>query len=339
MERIYLVTGAYGHLGNVIIRNLLADKQKVRALVLPNDINDMFALMPVSIYRGDVTKKETLIPFFEHTENEELIVIHCAGIISIYAQYSKLTHDVNVGGTKNMVDLAIEYGVKRFVYVSSVHALKEKPKGEIISEQDYFDPSDVEGDYAKTKSEASQYVLNAQGKLDVVIVHPSGIIGPYDFYEGNTTKLFESFIQGTLRVIVKGGYDFVDVRDVASGILAASEKGRRGECYILSNRYITIKDMFDALSIVGNVKRIRIVLPVWIPRMVAPIFEKHYQKKKQVPLYTGYSLSTIKSNSFYSHQKATNELGYQPRSILETMSSIYQWIYAKKVTKLTIKPA
>jgi len=337
MTKIYVVTGAYGHLGNVVVRDLLAAKQKVRALVLPNDHNDMFVNMPVELYRGDITNKDTIRGLFEHTSDEELYVIHCAGIISIYGKYSPVMYNVNVNGTKNMVDLSIEYGVKRFLYVSSVHALKELKHGNSISEQTHFDPTQVKGAYAKTKAEATQYVLDHADKLDLVVVHPSGIIGAYDFYNSNTNQLFESYLNGGMRIIIKGGYDFVDVRDVSSGILAAMDKGRSGECYILSSKYSTVKEMFDILAKMGNVKKIKVVLPLWIPKLIAPIMERHYKRTKQVPLFTSYSLYTVKSNSAYSHEKATREIGYQPRDLMETMQSIFEWIDNKRVNKLTIK--
>lgn len=127
-----------------------------------------------------------------------------------------------------------------------------------------FDPGEVEGLYAKTKAEASQLVLDAAAqRLDAVIVHPSGILGPGDFGQGHLTQMIADYLNGRLVACVKGGYDFVDVRDVADGVIAAAEKGRAGECYILSNRHYEVWELLDMASAQTGKKRIRVVLPMW----------------------------------------------------------------------------
>ena len=136
------------------------------------------------------------------------------------------------------------------IHVSSVHAIPEKPKNCVITEDCEFSPGLVDGDYAKSKAAATEMVFRAarQG-LNVSIVFPSGIIGPGDVIGGSFTSMAKSFLTGKLPFAVRGGYDFVDVRDVAKGILACAESGEQGKGYILSGHYITIRRM---LQIVGK---------------------------------------------------------------------------------------
>ena len=284
MDELYLVTGAAGHLGNALVKQLLALKKKIRILVLPDEMN--IPQGNLEIYYGDVRNKESLKLFFAPKENSKIIVIHCAGIVSIASKYVQLVHDVNVGGTKNIVDLCRENHVEKLIYISSVHAIPEKPKGEIINEVKGFWPSQVVGLYAKTKSEATAYVLDAtKTGLTAMVVHPSGIFGPYDYGRGHMTALVRDYYKGTLTAAINGGYDFVDVRDVASGILKCVEKGEPGECYILSNRYLKVKEILDALHVITGKKKIKTYLPLWFVKFTAPLAELYYKLFVSIIMY------------------------------------------------------
>lgn len=328
MKKVFIVTGANGFLGNNIIRELQKDnKNEIRALVLPGDKLKSLDGLKCKIYMGDVTKKETLNNIFDIEENIELYVIHCAAIVYIKTKYNQKVYDVNVNGTKNIIDKVLEKNAK-LVYVSSVHAIPEKPHKETITEIKEFDPKKVEGEYAKTKAETAKYVLNMVEKrgLNACIVHPSGIIGPNDFGSTHLTQLIIDFANKRLRACVKGGYDFVDVRDVANGVINACFKGKKGECYILSNRYVEIKELLDVISEVSNGKKITSILPLWFAKLTAPLSELYYSILKEPPLYTKYSLYTLNSNSNFSNEKAKKELGYRNRDLKETVKDTLDWL-------------
>lgn len=328
MKKIYIITGANGFLGNNIVRKLIENKEnEVRALVLPQDNVNSLEGLNCKIYRGDVTKKESLDLIFQTPKNAELYVIHCAAIVYIKSKYNPKVYEVNVNGTKNIIEKVLEKNAK-LVYVSSVHAIAEKPNNEIITETSKFDPNKVEGQYAKTKAEIANYVLEMVKKknLNACIVHPSGIIGPNDFGNSHLTQLIIDFANGRLKACVKGGYDFVDVRDVADGIINACDKGKCGECYILSNRYVEIKELLDMISEVRNTKLIKSILPMWLAKLTAPLSEIYYALLKQPPLYTKYSLYTLKSNSNFSNEKAKKELGYSNRELKETIEDTINWL-------------
>ena len=122
----------------------------------------------------------------------------------------------------------------------------------------------------------------------------------------------------------------MDVRDVARGVVLAAEKGKCGECYILSNRFIDLKELFDTLSEVSGKKKLRMYLPKWAVNAIVPFAELYYRLSHQPPLFTRYSLFTITQNAAYSHEKATRELGYSTRPLKETLSDIVQWLRQSK---------
>jgi len=327
MEKLYFVTGAAGHLGSVITQQLIKNGKNVRALVMPNENH-----IPekAEIYFGNVCDKSSIYPCFENLNGRELVVIHCAGIVSIASKFNQAVFNVNVTGTKNIVDLCREHGASKLVYISSVHAIPERPNGITITEISEFSPDNVVGLYAKTKAEATAYVLDAarQG-LNACVIHPSGITGPYDCGRGHITTLVIDYYKRRLTSGVNGGYDFVDVRDVANGIIAACDKGRKGECYILSNKYYEVREILAMLQEITGKSKIRNFLPLWFIKTMAPLAELYYKILKQPPLFTSYSIYTLNSNALFSHEKATAELGYTTRDMNETLSDTVKWLKEK----------
>lgn len=319
-----VVTGATGHIGNVLVKTLVKRGEKVRAFVMPSESLIPLAGLDVDHFYGDVRDIKALQEGFRDAE----VVYHLAGIISI-SKKSKNIYDVNVEGTKNVIKACLDCKVKRLVYMSSIHAFVEPPKGIPIIETKDFDPSKVIGEYAKSKAMATIEVLNATSKgLDVVIVHPTGVIGPYEYKLSNIGQMIYNFMKGKIHFYINGAYDFVDVRDVALGTILACEKGRSGENYILSGEQITVKRIFEILSEAFNIKCPSVEVPIWIARSVAPIWEFAHDlfKSKEQQTYTAYSIRTILSNSLTSHEKASKELGYSPRSIEISIKDTAKWI-------------
>ncbi len=324
MGEKYIVTGARGHLAQSIIAQLQAMGCSVWGLILPTEIGG--ESRNVRYLSGDVTDKASLKAFFDAVADKNTTVIHAAGCVSIASRVSPQLQRVNVDGTKNVIEACEEHRVRRLVYVSSVHALPELPVGQTIREVDHFDPENVVGAYAKTKAEASAAVLEAARRgLDAVIVHPSGIIGPGNSGSNHLIQLIQNYLQGTLPAGVRGGYDFVDVRDVAKGCILAAQQGRTGESYILSNRYYSIGELFEYIraQVGGARKR---CLPLWMAKTALPFIQLHARCTGKRPLFTRYSLYTLNSNSCFSHEKASSELGYRTRSMQETIADTVAWL-------------
>lgn len=332
MEKTYLVTGACGHLGGTLVRLLERTGAQVRGLRIPSEQARNRA--HVTYYPGDVRDRDSLRPLFRGLADREVVVFHTAAIVDISGEVTPQMHDVNVNGTKNILALCREYGVKRLVYVSSVHAIPEKDGYAVLREVDRFSPQQVTGGYAKTKAEATQAVLDAAAQgLDAVVVHPSGILGPFDGTGNHLVQLVKEYAGGKLPACVKGGYDFVDVRDVAAGCLAAAEKGRSGQCYILSNRHYEVQEVLAMAKTLCHGRRLP-VLPMWMAQAAEPLLGWVAKVKKQRPLYTKYSLYTLRSNDRFDHGKATAELGYRPRDLRQTVRDTLRWLAKKPVPEV-----
>lgn len=331
----YLVTGASGHLGNVLVRKLARKGKEVRCLFQEKTCPSYLSDLDIDfILQGDISQKESVETLFAGGEDYDLLVLHLASKVSIDSHIQEDLININVQGTKNLLELAKKYKVKRFLYCSSVHAIPEQPNHGLITEVKHFDPAPIVGAYAKTKAMASQLVMEAyHDGLDTVIIHPSGIFGPYDFLKtGLLNQLIYEYAKGKAQTIVEGGYNLVDVRDVAQGILDAVERGRAGEGYILSGQYITIGKLLAELSQLLGVKTNIRYANYHLAKLFVPLIEWWAKIRKRRPLYTSYSLYTLRSNANFSHQKASEELAYKPRPIRDTLADMLEFFGLKQTS-------
>ena len=325
----YLITGATGFLGRTVLAQLQDTKAEIRALVMEGDPLARELPQNVRAVPGDVCDEAALERFFANAD-EHTCVIHCAGIISVATHPGDRIYRVNVDGTRNILKFCRQCNVGKLVHVSSVHAIPEKPKGTEITETTVFSPELVKGDYAKSKAMATALVLQAAKEgLNASVVFPSGIIGPGDLGKGSITNMLLSFLAGKLPLAVKGGYDFVDVRDVAAGILACAERGLPGHGYILSGHYATIRDILDLVKKTVNLRRSVSYLPICFAKLVAPIYEKISLRRREPLYFTPYSIAVLDSNGAFSRNAAATALGYTPRPLSSTIRDTVVWLKEK----------
>lgn len=336
MKNIYIITGANGFLGNNIVRLLEKNNEnEIRALVLPNDKIDALKGLKCEKFLGDVTKIETLKDIFNIDESikekTNIYVIHCASIVYLDSKYNERVYQVNVEGTKNIIKKTKEINAK-LIYVSSVHAIEEKLNHEVMDENASFDPDKIVGLYAKTKAETTRYVFNEvkNNNLNACVVFPSGLLGVNDFTNTNMTVLIKKILNEKVPLLTEGGYDFVDVRDVAKGVINACTKGKKGEGYILSGEYVTIKKIADLVCEYGKAKPIKKVISINIVKNIACLFELYYRLRKTTPLFTRYSLYTLNANSNFTNAKAKKDLDYQTRNIKCTIKDLVNEIKSNK---------
>ena len=177
---------------------------------------------------------------------------------------------------------------------------------------------------------ATALVLQAAKEgLNASVVFPSGIIGPGDMGKGSITNMLLSFLAGKLPLAVKGGYDFVDVRDVAAGILACAERGLPGHGYILSGHYATIRDILELVKKTVNLRRSVSYLPICFAKLVAPIYEKISLRRREPLYFTPYSIAVLDSNGAFSRNAAATTLGYTPRPLSSTIRDTVVWLKEK----------
>ena len=324
-----LVTGAAGHIGNVLVRHLLEDGNKVRALILPGEDTRALDGLNIELIQGNVLDPASLQRAMQGVD----FVYHLAGIISIMPGRDELMRSVNIQGTKNILEAARQNRVKRVLYTSSIHALKRNCEG-VIDEHVPFDPHNPAGEYDRTKAEASVAVLEAvRNGLDAVIVCPTGVIGPYDYRRSEMGELLREWMQKKMHILIEGAYDFVDVRDVARGMILAVQKGRRGEVYILSGEQIKLNRMKQLVQKAMGFASATINIPLWLARLAAQISPLYYRLTRQTPKFTAYSLETVCSNSVISNAKAKRELGFQARPLFKTIADTIQWWRETKQTQ------
>jgi len=320
---MFVVTGSTGFVGNNLVRRLVsAGSGPVRALVRPTSRLTALSGLDVDIVRGNVLEPASLVEAFDGADT----VFHVAGLVSITGREGVLLHETNVGGTRNVLSACERAGVRRLVYCSSIHAFAVPPAGTCITEETPVDPARCVGAYDRTKAEATLLVREAAARgLDAVVVFPTGIIGPHDFIPSLVGELLTQCACGRLPAYVDGGYDFVDVRDLAAGMTAASTKGRPGEGYILSGNQVGVRQLILAIEELTGTPAPRLRLPLGLVRGVSPLIPAYYRITKQRPLFTKYSLDVVASGCTMSSAKAERELGYRRRPFAETITDTVAW--------------
>ena len=318
-----LVTGAAGHLAAALIRALLESGEGVRAFVLPGEDVASLDGLAVDLVRGNVLDRDSL----EAALRGVTVVYHLAGIISIMPGHGDVMRRVNVEGTANVASLARMAGVK-MVYVSSIHALARPPLGIPIDERVPFDPASQAGEYDRTKAAASLAVLaeTARG-LDAVIVCPTGIVGPWHYRGGPPMNgQLRTWSRPGVHFVVDGAFDWVDVRDVARGMMLAAARGRAGETYIIHGNRVSIADLFTLVRRASGNRTRSLRVPFGLALLAAFFAPLHSRLWRKQVSFTRYALETLASNSLVSGAKAERDLGYTPRPLADTIRDTVAWL-------------
>ncbi|MGL4561674.1 MAG: NAD-dependent epimerase/dehydratase family protein [Brevinema sp.] len=322
-----VVTGATGHIGNVLVRELLKKNIRVRVLVRPGSTEIPLEGLNVEKIYGDIRNKEELKKAFEGAS----VVYHLAAIISIFPGIDPELEAVNIQGTKNVGEVCVELNIPKLVYTSSVHAIADQPHGQPINEDIEICITKAIGKYGRTKAAATLALLDMfknQG-LNVVMVQPAGVIGPFDYMPSQLGLVYHFMING-LFAGMNGSYNFVDVRDVVNGILLAAEKGRLGERYILSGHLLSIGDKKKMIDKVLGRKHFYIAAPKFLCYVGAFFLSPFYKPFNLTPILTYESLEILFSNADLRYDKATKELGYTVRPYEETVRDLITWIKDNK---------
>jgi len=323
---MWLVTGATGHIGNVLVRKLLERGEQVRALILPGECRKPISGLNVEAFEGDILDLDAVFQSMRGVKG----IFHLAGVISIMPGANPFVHKVNVEGTKNILSTAAKNGIKKLVYTSSIHAIQRVKDG-VINERVPYDMNNPYGAYDRSKAEATLEVLNAaHSGLEAVVACPTGVIGPFDFRGSIMGTVIHDAAASKPTLYVDGAYDFVDVRDVADGLIAAAENGKRGESYILSGHKITVRYLLETVREITGKNFFQMKIPFNIARFAALFTPMYYQLAKATPRFTPYSLEVLQSNSNISHAKATKELDYSPRSLYESIKDTVKWFLESK---------
>ncbi len=310
----YIVTGACGYVGYAVVKELLSRGKTVRCLALENENISRLKKLGADIYFGDITKPDTLENIFD--VDGELAVIHAAGMVSVETRISSALYAVNVEGTRSVLGMCKKKCAK-LVYIGSVDAVPPV-NGRICKA--YYDPQAVRGAYAKTKAEAALDVIKSVNEgLDACILLPCAVFGPYDFKGGMVSSLVKIYLKKHTFPLISGGYEFADVRDIAFAAVNAVHNGKRGESYILSNRFFELKEIVNRMRDLKGLKRIRITVPNSLAKLAGAVVELFCSVFKKRPLFTAYTITCVNTHVEYSCEAAKRDLAYSPRPFDETL--------------------
>ncbi len=317
-----LVSGGSGRLGNVLVRELVALDHEVHLLVLPNDPKEhSLEGLAVFTHKGNLLDKHSLASALKGVE----IVYHLAAKVLLAPDEDGSIWAVNVTGTRYMAEMCMEMGVKRLIHCSSHYALQQHPYDTSVDEDRPL-ALDEGTDYHKSKAHAEELILEmvSQG-LPAVVVSPGQITGPYDYEPSNVGKALLDLYKGNNSTLIERINDYVDVRDVAGGMLAAAEKGRIGERYLLTGWMMDMRQLAVLVEeITGKVMPKRI-WPRWLAQASWPFISLASKVRGTAPNMTWEMIEAAQSNPQVSHAKANCELGFAPRDIKSSLQDAFEW--------------
>jgi len=318
------VTGATGHIGIVVVNELLQRGYQVR--ILTHRDKHFYENIAVESYHGDLEDSKAMDAFLEGCD----ALIHLAGKVSIDGDQQGRVAWINVHCVRVIMESALRMKLKRVVHVSSIHAYDPHPAFEVMDETRNFVGEDGYA-YDRSKRDGQKVVMELckQG-LPAVIVNPTSVIGPPENALSLQGKAILQIYQGKIPAVFRGGYDWVDVRDVAHSLCNALHLGETGEAYFLSGKYLTMQELIGWVAKVKGVPLRVVTVPVWMVRLGLPFVKGMAWLTHKPPLYTAESIKILlEGNRFISHQKARMALQHNPRDIETTLKDLIQWFKDK----------
>ena len=319
-----LITGASGFVGSAVLRKLIERGHEVRALVRPSSERRNLEGLPVHIVEGDLMAPETLKPAVEGCKG----VFHVAADYRLWAPDPSGMFAANVDGTRAIMAAALEVGVERIVYTSSVATLGLLPGGQPADEDTPVLFEDMIGPYKQSKflAEAEVRTLVETEKLPAVIVNPSTPIGPRDIKPTPTGRMIVEAASGRMPAYVDTGLNVVHVDDVAEGHLLAFEKGEVGERYILGGENMPLNEILSTIAGITGGKAPRWRIPHGLVLPVAYGAEAWTRLTGgREPFVTVDGLRMARKKMFFSHGKASRALGYAPRPAMDALADACRW--------------
>ena len=316
-----VVTGATGYLGGVLVRALANRGDSVRAVF--HERSGIFEAPGVEWVRGDVLDRDSMAAAFRDAD----VVFHLAALVSIDPRDADAMRAVNVEGARNVVEAALECGVRRLIHFSSIRAFNQFPLDKVLDESRGRVGLLPRPAYDRSKALGEDEIRHGLERgLDAVILNPTGVLGPYDRGPTGVGQFLVDLQRRQVPMLIAGGFDCVDVRDVVRATLAAETRGRRGEKYILGGRWHSVPELARLSEAVTRVPAPRFVCPVALARFWAPFQMAWDRLQARPPLYTPDALHHIScSNRRVSSAKAREELGFDPRPVTDSVRDAVRW--------------
>ncbi|HOO56319.1 MAG TPA: SDR family oxidoreductase [bacterium] len=318
-----MVTGADGLLGSNLVRALLESGYEVRAMIYPQSRSTTLDGLDIERVAGDVLDARAVDGAVEGCD----AVMHCAASTALWPPKDPKITAINEQGTVNVLASAEKHSVKRMVHVGSASSYGFGTKQNPGTEESPYAYEDSGLAYFQSKHNAQKLVLShvEQGKIDAVVVNPTFMLGPNDFGP-SSGRLIARFVDLQLPIYPPGGRNFVDVRDVARGMVLALEKGKTGDRYLLGHRNMNMKEFFDLVAEIAGVKKPRIPAPVPLVMFTGVLGSLAAAVTKKPPEVSIEIARNSCTGCYYSAGKAVADLGL-PQSPIETaVEDSYRWL-------------
>lgn len=318
-----LVTGATGFLGSAIVRELLKDGREVKVLVRAETDTKNIDGLDLELAYGDLRDKDSLKKALGDCD----VLYHTAAYYSLWDKNKRLIYDINVEGTRNILQAALDLELTKTVYTSTVGCIGLLENGDSANEATPFNPATLSNDYKRSKYQAEQVAKEfSQNGLSLVIVNPSTPVGPRDIKPTPTGKIVLDFLNRKMPAYLDTGLNLIDVDDCARGHLLAEEKGVPGERYILGNRNMSLKEILLTLEKITGLKAPTVKMPYWVAftaGWVSDAISDHVTGKPPAVPLAGVRMA--KYFMYFDSSKAVRELGLPQNSIETALEEAVQW--------------
>jgi dihydroflavonol-4-reductase len=321
------ITGATGFVGAAVARILLSKGHRLRVLSRPNNDRRNLQGLDIEIVEGDLGRPQSYLTALQGCG----ALFHVAADYRIWVPDPSAMHRINVDGTHALMAAAMEAGVRRIVYTSSVATLGIHKDGTPSNENTPVSFAGMVGAYKRSKFLAEQEVhrLIRHHNLPAVIVNPSTPIGPRDIKPTPTGRIVIEAVKGLMPAYIDTGLNIVHVDDVAQGHWLAFERGTIGERYILGGENLGLGEILAIIARLAGRKPPKVKLPRELIYPIAIAAEAIARMTHKEPFVTVDALRMAKKKMFYSSAKAIRELGYHARPARDALADAFAWFREK----------
>ncbi|MCM2356786.1 MAG: NAD-dependent epimerase/dehydratase family protein [Geobacteraceae bacterium] len=316
------VTGGTGFIGASLARELLREGYSVRALVRPGSDRRNLAGLDLELWEGDLRDRHSLERGLAGCDT----LYHAAADYRLWTRRPAEMYEINVGGTRNILEAALRRGLSRVVYTSSVGTLGNPGNGVPGSEATPVTLADMVGHYKKSKflAEREAESFLARG-VPLVIVNPSTPVGELDVKPTPTGRIIVDFLNRRMPAYLDTGLNIIDVGDCARGHLLAAKHGKVGEKYILGNENLTLREIFALLAQITGIPAPRVRLPYTPILMAAYVNEAISRVTCREPLIPLAGVQMARKFMYFDSTKGTRDLGLSLGPVAEALRKAVEW--------------